>query len=92
MVYIDATCGALTYTTPHSAFEPNGSISTGWTLDQLSQYGTLAYQDGLLACNQTVGGDYQVYAVVNGTTPPGDCLGFDALTSNQTKPAAWEYT
>ncbi|RMX97499.1 hypothetical protein D0868_10614 [Hortaea werneckii] len=89
-VYIDPEAGALSYTRPHSAAMPEGAIRTGWSLDFLSSYGTLAYEGGLVACNQTAD-EYQVYAVTNGTSPPGDCLGFDALTSNQTKPAAWEY-
>lgn len=90
-VYIDPEAGALSYTVPHSGAMPAGAKRTGWTLDNLDDYGTLAYETGLLACNQTVGGPYQVYAVLNGTSPPGDCLGFSAITTNQTSPAAWEY-
>ena len=31
MVYIDPVCGAVRYTQAHSAYMPNGSITTGWT-------------------------------------------------------------
>lgn len=91
-VYIDPQCGAMSYTIAHSAAMPNGSITDGWTLDQGEQFGFLAWKNGLLACNTTVGGPWAVYGVIPGVTPPGDCLGFDALTSNMTDPAAWEYT
>jgi len=90
-VYVDPKYGAIGYTMAHSVTMPNGSITTGWTLSENEYFGILAWENGLLACNTTVGGPWQVYGVIEDVTPPGDCLGFDALTSNMSSPAAWQY-
>ena len=63
----------------------------GWSYSAGSAFGTLSYESGLVACNETAGGDWGVFALLPTGTLPGDCLGFDALTSNETEPAAWEY-
>ena len=90
-VYIDPVCGAVSYTQAHSAAMPEGAIVGGWSIEEEDGFGILSWEKGLLACNTTVGGPWGIYGVIDGVTPPGDCLGFNALTSNETKPAAWQY-
>lgn len=74
---------------------PNGAILNGWTLDEESAYGSLAWENGLVACsskgNSTVG-PYEVYAQLPGIEFGEECIGFDALTYNETAPASWQYT
>jgi len=89
-VYIDPACGALSYTQAHSVAMPEGAIVTGWSITQGASYGTLSHEGGLVACNED--NVWKVYAQVNGLTFPDSCLGFDALTGNETSPAAWQYT
>ncbi|KAK5137201.1 hypothetical protein LTR08_000706 [Meristemomyces frigidus] len=103
-VYIDATCGALRYTQAHSAVMPNDAILVKWTLTQpagasyqtlnwAGQGGSALGHEGLLACNGTEGGEgrYGIYANI-GITPPGHCLGFEAVTTRISgSPAAWQY-
>ncbi|KAK4548812.1 hypothetical protein LTR36_008585 [Oleoguttula mirabilis] len=96
-VYIDPVCGAVMYTQAHSGFIPNGSIIGGWARQEGKSFGlltwegegTLAGHIGLLAC-MTERDTYEVYADI-GVTPPGDCIGFDVITANQTEAAAWQY-
>lgn len=90
-VFVDPTCGSVGYTQAHSTLMPNGSIVDGWTYSSVAAYSMLSFGSGLLACNSTPGGPYGVYGVLTDVTPPGDCLGFDALCSNETSPDAWQY-
>ena len=103
-VYIDPVCGAVRYTQAHSAYMPNGSIVGGWTRTQPAGaewqtlnwegLGDYAGKEGLIACNGTgdAGGLFAVYANI-GVTPPGYCLGFDAITiGNSSTAIAWQYT
>ncbi|KAJ4332258.1 hypothetical protein N0V95_009704 [Ascochyta clinopodiicola] len=81
-VYV-AKDGALSYTVPHSAAIPDGSV-----VDQFSKtapgsnnLGTLNFETGFVAC--PVGGagaGYQVYGQVDGFEASSECLGFSALT------------
>ena len=83
------------YTIAHSAETPEGAITGGWTLTQGQSFGTLSRKRGLLACSvngDSEEGPWRIYANLKGITFGDECLGFDALTSNMTKPDAWEYT
>ncbi|KAK5124525.1 hypothetical protein LTR85_001742 [Meristemomyces frigidus] len=96
-VYIDATCGAVMYTQAHSIFQPNTSITGGWARQEGESFGLLTWEGsgafaghmGFLAC-KAEDGSYEMYVDI-GVAPPGDCIGFDAITANQTGPAAWQY-
>ncbi|KAF2739532.1 hypothetical protein EJ04DRAFT_508812 [Polyplosphaeria fusca] len=90
-IYIapDAT---MSYTTPHSAYVPEGSVRDGWTKTEGENFGNLKFEGGLSACPATKQGDgYQVFGQVEGVTLAPECLGFNALTVNATGPGAWEY-
>lgn len=82
-VYVAAD-GALSYTIPHSAYIPAGSV-----VDQFSRtapsggqsFGYLNFNTGFVAC--PVGGagqGYQVYGQTQGFEASSECLGFSALT------------
>lgn len=92
-VYIDPTCGAVKYTQAHSAFIPAGAITDGFVFTQGPSFGTLSWGQGFVACNDTEDGIWSVYAVLPNVTLPAAprCLGFDAIATNETKPAAWQY-
>jgi len=93
-VYVEPTCGAVSYTQAHSAYMPAGAITDGWTVDPGSFYSSLSWRPwkkGLVACNTSVGGPWGVYGVLDGVTPPGDCVEFHILTLPQNLPAAWQY-
>ncbi|KAK4556197.1 hypothetical protein LTR86_006894 [Recurvomyces mirabilis] len=88
-VYID-TCGAVKYTVAHSGAIPEGATQTGWSVTQGASFGTLNWEGGLMACNED--NTWFVYGVQTDSPVPDTCLTFDALTSNQTDPDAWQYT
>jgi len=88
-VYI-APDGTMSYTSPHSAYMPTGSIIDGWNKTEGTQFGYLTFDEGLVAC-PTTGQGYQVYGQIANITFAPECLGFDALTSNTTLFGAWEY-
>jgi hypothetical protein len=74
---------------------PEGAITGGWKLTQGESFGTLSRRRGLLACSihdNAEKGPWQIYANLKSITFGDECIGFDALTSNETKPDAWEYT
>lgn len=91
-VYIDPTCGAVMYTQAHSAFMPQGAIIDGWTLSQGENFGVLGWQGGLVGCNETADGSWEIYAQLPGIQLSRECLGFVAITVNETKADAWQYT
>ncbi|KAK3073089.1 hypothetical protein LTR53_005617 [Teratosphaeriaceae sp. CCFEE 6253] len=101
-VYIDPASGALKYTQAHSGIIPAGAITTGFTLTQGPSFGSLSWGDGFVACNDTDDGTWSIYAVLPNVTHTNteaeadagatSCLGFDAIASNQTSAAAWQYT
>ena len=72
-----------------------GTTTAAVNLTQGESYGTLSRKRGLLACpvdDDTEDGPWQIFANLKGIDFSDDCLGFDALTSNMTKPDAWQYT
>ncbi|KAF2268633.1 hypothetical protein CC78DRAFT_530066 [Lojkania enalia] len=89
-VYI-APDGTMSYTAPHSAYIPEGSIVDGWNKTEGDTFGYLTFEDGLVGCPAGEGEGYQVYGQVPNVTLCSDCLGFSALTFNATGPGAWEY-
>ncbi|KAK5168777.1 uncharacterized protein LTR77_006086 [Saxophila tyrrhenica] len=93
-VYIDPKCGSVKYTIAHSAAMPEGAIRLGWSLDEGESFGTLSWRRGLLACPVGDADDevYKIHANIKGVKFSDDCLGFNALTTNQTKASAWQYT
>ncbi|TKA65076.1 hypothetical protein B0A55_09742 [Friedmanniomyces simplex] len=94
MVYVDSKCGAVKYTQPHSAFIPVGASTDGFSFAQGPSFGTLSWGNGFVACNDTGDGTWSVYAILPNVTLPDAprCFGFDAIATNETEPAAWEYT
>lgn len=87
-MYID-TDGSLGYTVAHSAFIPPGAITSGFVF-ATNEFYNLA--GPFVACPQTAGGDYQVFATIPGVTLSENCLGFDMRTESYSGFAAWEYT
>ncbi|PYI10708.1 hypothetical protein BO78DRAFT_270625, partial [Aspergillus sclerotiicarbonarius CBS 121057] len=96
--------GALTFTPPHSAYMPPGSVSGGFTYTPGTPYGHWNYTSGFMACpvrgNVTSSsGRWQVYAAWRNASVPGgnvdECLGFDPLAYRWGRGvgevAAWEY-
>lgn len=95
LVYIEPVHGLVQYTQAHSAAYPPGSKLGGWVLTEGQSFGTLSHGQGLLACSihgDANTGPWKVHAALKGLTFGANCLGFDALTSNMTKPDAWQYT
>ncbi|KAK1059672.1 hypothetical protein LTR33_013092 [Friedmanniomyces endolithicus] len=94
VAYVDPKCGAVKYTEPHSAFIPVGATTDGFSFTQGSSFGILSWGEGFIACNDTGDGTWSVYAFMPNVTLPdaSHCLGFDAVATNETKAAAWEYT
>lgn len=92
-VYVDPACGAVGYTTAHSAAMPVGAILGGWELEQGKSFGVLGFEEGLVACPvNRQKGVYQVFAALEGLELGEDCLGFNALAPNATKSVgAWQY-
>ncbi|KAK3670680.1 hypothetical protein LTR78_009372 [Recurvomyces mirabilis] len=88
-VYADPQTGALKYTIPHSAAMSEGAAVVGWSVEYGGTLGRLRFAFELLACQD--GNIWPVYAVIPNATLPDGCLSFDALTVNQTEPAAWEF-
>lgn len=82
----------MSYTAPHSAYIPEGSVRDGWTKTEGDNFGNLAFTGGLVACptNKENQG-YQVFGQIANFTADPACLGFNALTVNGTGPGAWEY-
>jgi hypothetical protein len=78
-VYV-APDGALSYTTPHSVYKPEGSVVDGWTKTEGENLGTLTFKDGLIACPVGENKPRQVFGQLPGLTFSPDCLGFSALT------------
>jgi hypothetical protein len=78
-VYI-APDGTMSYTGPHSAYKPEGSIVDGWDKAEGESFGYLTFNKGLIACPAGEGNGYQVYGQIDGVTFTPDCLGFSALT------------
>jgi len=90
-VYV-APDGSLSYTAPHSAYIPEGSVRDGWTKTEGENFGNLAFKNGLIACPTNKDGQgYQVFGQLPGLTFDTKCLGFNSLTVNGTGPGAWEY-
>lgn len=79
-VYV-APDGALSYTQPHSAYKPEGSVVDGWNKTEGANFGSLNFVDGLVACPTTEGKPWQVYGALSTVELGSDCLGFNALTS-----------
>lgn len=71
----------MSYTTPHSAYKPEGSIVDGWTKTEGPNFGNLAFSGGLVACPTGDGKPWQVYGQIPNVALAPDCLGFNALTS-----------
>ncbi|KAF2240825.1 hypothetical protein BU26DRAFT_191417 [Trematosphaeria pertusa] len=88
-VYIapDAT---MSYTVPHSAYIPEGSVVDGWSKTEGESFGHLTFDGGLVAC-PVEGKPWQVYGQRPNVTLSPECLGFSALTVNSTTAGAWEY-
>jgi len=78
-VYV-APDGTLSYTPPHSASKPEGSIVDGWTKTEGDDLGTLTFKNGLVACPVGENKPRQVLAQLPGLTLSPDCLGFSTLT------------
>jgi len=79
-VYV-APDGTLSYTAPHSAYIPAGSVREGWSRTEgANSLGNLAFTGGLLACPTTEGKPWQVFGGIEGFTPGPNCLGFNAIT------------
>jgi hypothetical protein len=95
IVYI-APDGALSYTAPHSAYKPDGSITTGfWRV--ISEAGGAPvvwgfHQGNTVACpvNGT-SGVYQIYISINGSH--SGCAAFEgrSYTLYPSTVSAWEY-
>ncbi|KAF2687811.1 hypothetical protein K458DRAFT_294210 [Lentithecium fluviatile CBS 122367] len=84
--------GSMSYTVPHSAYIPEGSIVDGWTKEEGEAYGWLRYKDGLIACPPAEESKpWPVFGQRSNVTLSPDCLGFSALAFNSTKAGAWEY-
>lgn len=82
----------MSYTAPHSAYKPEGSVVDGWTKTEGENFGNLAFTGGLVACPTTYGDQgYQVFGQIPGFKADAACLGFNSLTVNGTGPGAWEY-
>jgi hypothetical protein len=75
---------------------PVGAKVAGWQFQEGTSFGTLQWRKrGFLACSVTADpneGPWEVFIDIKTVTFGTNCLGFDALSSNQTKPQAWEYT
>jgi hypothetical protein len=95
-VYIDAETGAVGYTIAHSAATPEGSILTGWNLTDSTNgqpFGYLANEfGGFIACPAGNSSSWQVFVALECVEFDDDCLGFNAIASNGTQAAAWQYT
>ncbi|KAF2876777.1 hypothetical protein BDV95DRAFT_590829 [Massariosphaeria phaeospora] len=89
-VYV-APDGTLSYTAPHSAWKPDGSVVDGWNKTEGENFGNLAFEGGLVACPAAQGQGYQVFGQIEGFETGPDCLGFNSLTINATEAGAWEY-
>ncbi|WPH00602.1 Hypothetical protein R9X50_00343200 [Acrodontium crateriforme] len=92
-VYVDAVSGAIGYNKAHSSSIPQGAITDGWSKTNTNNgYDILSWRDGLLACPADgENGPYQIFAYLPTASYPPNCLGFDAIATNETEPAAWEY-
>ena len=77
---------------------PEGAITGGWKIKDGSEgqnIDILSRKRGLLACSvkgDAETGPWKIYANLKGIDFGDECLGFDALTANMTKPDAWQYT
>jgi hypothetical protein len=94
-VYIELETGAVKYTTAHSAAIPKGDIVTGWNLTEGESFGYLANKNGgFVACPGSGHNkdSWQVFIALECLHFDDACLGFDAIASNATKAAAWQYT
>ncbi|KAF2477855.1 uncharacterized protein BDR25DRAFT_4618 [Lindgomyces ingoldianus] len=91
-VYI-APDGTMSYTAPHSAYKPEGSVVDGWSRSPVNdQFGYLTFSGGLVACPVDANNKpWQVYGQIASVTLSPQCLGFSALTINGTEAGAWEY-
>lgn len=80
-VYV-APDGSLSYTAPHSAYIPEGSVRDGFSRTEGENFGNLAFKSGFIACptNKPDGPGYQVFGQIAGLTFDEKCLGFNALT------------
>ncbi|KAF2012379.1 hypothetical protein BU24DRAFT_275815 [Aaosphaeria arxii CBS 175.79] len=83
--------GNLSYTSPHSAYKPEGSIVDGWSKGSTGTFGTLVWENGLVACPAGEGEGYQVFGQIEGVERDPACLGFNAITANATDAGAWQY-
>ena len=71
----------MSYTIPHSAYIPPGSIRDGWTKTEGENFGNLAFEGGLVACpTEEDGQGYKVFGQIEGVTLDPKCLGFNSLT------------
>lgn len=64
-------------------------------MEEGENFGTLSRPRDLLACSKKGDankGPWQVYVALKGLTFGDECLSFNALTVNNTKPDAWQYT
>jgi hypothetical protein len=94
-VYIELETGAVKYTIAHSAAIPKGDIVTGWNLTEGESFGYLANKNGgFIACPGSGHnkGSWQVFVALECLDFDDACLGFDAIASNTTRAAAWQYT
>ncbi|KAH8894170.1 hypothetical protein GQ53DRAFT_821270 [Thozetella sp. PMI_491] len=97
-VYI-APDGALSYTSPHSAFKPEGSVTTGFRKGSGTGFPDAVafwYEGGkFIACPRT-GDDgeeiYQIFVQTANMTSPATCITFALRTYDVGIVAAWEYS
>ncbi|KAK4498428.1 hypothetical protein PRZ48_011086 [Zasmidium cellare] len=94
-VYIDPQYGIVSFTQPHSANKPEGSVVDGWTFTNGSSFGTLSWSNGILFCslsgNDSSVGPWQMYAALPQLHFGPACLGASLIASSESGPGAWEY-
>jgi hypothetical protein len=91
-VYIDAETGAVKYTIAHSAAIPEGAIQDGWNKTSGESFGYLANENGGFIACPAEDNSWQVYVALECVEFDDACLGFNAIASNSTQAAAWQYT
>lgn len=80
-VYV-APNGALSYTTAHSAYIPEGSIVTGFNrtaAPNSDAFGYLTWEDGFIACPCSAEDGWRVYGNITNGTFSDECLSFSAI-------------
>ncbi|EMC95966.1 hypothetical protein BAUCODRAFT_40113, partial [Baudoinia panamericana UAMH 10762] len=91
-VYVDPTCGAVSYTQAHSAAMPANAIIDGWVLTPGGAGSYLSNTNGAtIACQNNETNVWDVYLALPGLAVPDSCLGFTIITANETGAAQWQY-